>query len=88
MTPTRLRQIADRMERVCSNYQELIGAGYIACKSCKNAGDELRLLAVQAQALEDKQKVKPGQGAVSSVKPGPHAVEVMDHQPAGPRDAA
>jgi hypothetical protein len=74
MTPTRLRQIADRMERVCSNYQELLGAGYKACKGCKQAADELRL-----EALGSKD---------SKATDSKCAVEVIDHQPAGPRDAA
>jgi hypothetical protein len=79
MTPTRLRQIADRLERVCSNYQELIGAGYIACKGCKEAAEELRFLASKDKALA---------ASVSASSTSKCAVEVIDHQPAGPRDAA
>jgi hypothetical protein len=88
MTPNRLRQIADRMERVCSNYQEKIGSGYIACKSCKEAANELRFLAAQAQDLEEQRLVKAGKGALASVSPdGPVLVEAIDHQPAGRKDA-
>lgn len=79
MTPTRLRQIADRLERVCSNYQEKIGAGYKACKGCQNAADELRILA---------SKEKPLAASVSAGSDSKCAVEVIDHQPAGPRDTA
>jgi hypothetical protein len=76
MTPTRLRQIADRMERVCSNYQEKIGAGYIACKGCREVGLELRAFAAAFEIGIDP-------------KPGPTPVLTnLDHQPASPEDAA
>jgi hypothetical protein len=79
VTPTRLREIADRMERVCSNYQEKVGAGYKACRGCKNAADELRILAGNDEPLA---------ASVSKASKSKCAVEFIDHQPAGPRDAA
>jgi hypothetical protein len=77
VTPTRLREIADRMERVCSNYQEKIGAGYMPCRGCQEVGLELRAFAL---AFEDGEMPKPGPMVVHKHN--------QDHQPAGPRDAA
>jgi hypothetical protein len=72
MTSTRLRQYADRMERVCSNYQELTGSGYKACRTCQDLAEELRIFAAKFDKGE-----KP--------KPGPTPIEIMDHQPRNPQ---
>jgi hypothetical protein len=76
MTPTRLRQIADRMERVCSNYQELIGVGYKACRSCQDVAAELRVFAAKFDKGEQP-------------RTGPTPLEVRDHlpKPTGPAAA-
>jgi hypothetical protein len=80
VTPTRLRQIADRLQRVCSNYQELLGSGYLACKGCKQAADELRVLASKENVLA---------ASVSTGSDTKCAVEIGLHGSIrGPRDAA
>jgi len=68
VTPTRLRQIAARIERVCANYQELTVNKSKACRGCQDAAAELRVFAAKYE-----------KGEVP--KPGPTVVEKPDHQP-------
>lgn len=47
MTPTRLRQIAEQLEKACSAYQEKImkTGDYKPCRTCKEMALELRAFA-------------------------------------------
>ena len=47
MTPTRLRQIADRLEQVCIEKRLLKERTAVACDGCKAAARELREYAEQ-----------------------------------------
>ncbi len=52
MTPTRLRQIADQLERACIEKRKLLhffngGSPYVACDTCRSMADELRAHAIE-----------------------------------------
>ena len=47
MTPTRLRQIADRLELACSESRKLIHKDYRPCTACRQAAEELREYALE-----------------------------------------
>ena len=49
MTPTRLRQAADRMEQVCIERRILVDKQAVACDGCRAAARELREFADWAQ---------------------------------------
>jgi len=57
MTPTRLRQIADQLERVCIERRKLLHScngvsPYVACDTCRKMAAELRGFAKEAKGAE------------------------------------
>ena len=63
MTPTRLRQIATRIETVCVEKRSLLGEGHVACDGCRADARELREF---AQTLEKGAHPSESKEAISA----------------------